>query len=38
MQAIKTVLDKSTRDELIARIKCVNENSYRQWGKMYGKC
>jgi hypothetical protein len=31
---IKTVLDQSTRDELISRIKCVNENSIRQWGKM----
>ncbi|WP_315823421.1 hypothetical protein [Paraflavitalea speifideaquila] len=31
---MKTVFDKATRDELIARIEQVNENSERQWGKM----
>jgi len=31
---MKTVYDKATRDELIARIKTLNENSKAQWGKM----
>jgi hypothetical protein len=31
---MKTVLDKSTRDELIGRINTLNENSTPQWGKM----
>ena len=31
---MKTVLDKATRDELIARINTLNENSTAQWGKM----
>jgi hypothetical protein len=31
---MKTVFDKATRDELIARIEQVSENSERQWGKM----
>lgn len=31
---MKTVLDKITRDELIARIDTLNEGSTAQWGKM----
>jgi hypothetical protein len=31
---MKTVFDKATRDELIARINTLNENSTAQWGKM----
>ncbi len=31
---MKTILDKSTRDELTARIHRINENSQRRWGKM----
>ena len=31
---MKTVLDKPTRDELIARINKLDENSRAQWGKM----
>lgn len=31
---MKTVYDKSTRDELIARINSLNENSTAMWGKM----
>ena len=31
---MKTVLDKATRDELIARINTLNENSKAQWGTM----
>ena len=31
---MKTVFDKSTRDELIKRINSLNENSTAQWGKM----
>jgi len=31
---MKTVFDKSTRDELIDRIHSLNENSIAQWGKM----
>ncbi|HMH22999.1 MAG TPA: DUF1569 domain-containing protein [Puia sp.] len=31
---MKTIFDKATRDELIARIKTLNENSKPQWGKM----
>jgi hypothetical protein len=31
---MKTTLDKTTRDELIARINALNENSVPQWGKM----
>jgi len=31
---MKSVFDKSTRDELIARINILNENSKAQWGKM----
>jgi len=31
---MKTVLDKSTRDELISRINSLNENSNASWGKM----
>ena len=31
---MKTIFDKTTRDELIARINSLNENSARQWGKM----
>lgn len=31
---MKTIFDKSTRDELIARIKTLNQNSTPQWGKM----
>lgn len=31
---MKTVFDNSTRDELIARINSLNENSKAQWGKM----
>jgi hypothetical protein len=31
---MKTVFDKSTRDELISRINSVNENCKAQWGKM----
>jgi len=31
---MKTVFDKSTRDELIGRINTLTENSKAQWGKM----
>jgi hypothetical protein len=31
---MKTILDKTTRDELIARIKTLDENSTAQWGRM----
>jgi hypothetical protein len=31
---MKTIFDKSTRDELIRRIYMLNENSRPQWGKM----
>ena len=31
---VKTVLDKSTREELINRIKTLNENCTARWGKM----
>ena len=31
---MKTVFDKTTRDELIDRINSLNENSTAQWGKM----
>lgn len=31
---MKTILDKTTRDELITRINTLNENSSAQWGKM----
>lgn len=31
---MKSVLEKSTRDELIARIITLNENSTALWGKM----
>lgn len=31
---MKTIFDKTTRDELIARINLLNENSKAQWGKM----
>jgi len=31
---MKTVYDKAVRDELIARIRMVNENSPSLWGKM----
>ncbi len=31
---MKTVFDKSTRDELIQRIDLLNEKSKAQWGKM----
>jgi hypothetical protein len=31
---MKTVLDKPTRDELIARINKLDENNRAQWGKM----
>src|SRR6201986_1803626 len=31
---MKTTFDKPTRDELIARINSLNENSTAQWGKM----
>jgi len=31
---MKTIFDKSTRDELINRINTLNENSTAQWGKM----
>ena len=31
---MKTVLDKSTRDELVARIHSLSENSTAEWGKM----
>lgn len=31
---MKTVFDKTTRDELINRINSLNENSKAQWGKM----
>jgi hypothetical protein len=31
---MKTVFDKTTRDELIARINTLNEQSTAQWGKM----
>ncbi len=33
---MKTVFDKSTRDELIGRINLLNESSTAQWGKMKG--
>jgi len=31
---MKTIFDKATRDELIARINTLSENSTAQWGKM----
>ncbi len=31
---MKTIFDKSTRDELIARIEMLDENSKAQWGRM----
>jgi hypothetical protein len=31
---MKTIFDKTTRDELIVRINMLNENSTAQWGKM----
>ena len=31
---MKTLFDKTTRDELINRINTINENSTAQWGKM----
>ncbi|MCW3123378.1 MAG: hypothetical protein JWQ38_2870 [Flavipsychrobacter sp.] len=31
---MKTIFDKATRDELIARINSLNETSAAQWGKM----
>jgi hypothetical protein len=31
---MKSILDKTTRDELIARINTLNENSTAQWGTM----
>jgi len=31
---MKTIFDKTTRDELIDRIKTLNESSKAQWGKM----
>jgi hypothetical protein len=31
---MKTVLDKSTRDELVVRIRLLTEESTAQWGKM----
>ena len=31
---MKTIFDKVTRDELIVRIKSLNENSTANWGKM----
>ena len=31
---MKTIFDKTTGDELIARINTLNENSRAQWGKM----
>jgi Protein of unknown function (DUF1569) len=31
---MKTIFDKTTREELISRINSLNENSSAQWGKM----
>lgn len=31
---MKTIFDKTTREELITRINSLNENSTAQWGKM----
>src|SRR5258706_1023820 len=31
---MKTIFDKTTRDELINRINTLNENSTAQWGRM----
>lgn len=31
---MKTIFDKTARDELISRINTLNENSTAQWGKM----
>jgi hypothetical protein len=31
---MKTIFDKTTRDEIINRINSLNENSAAQWGKM----
>jgi hypothetical protein len=31
---MKSIFDKSTRDEVIKRINALNENSKAQWGKM----
>ncbi|WP_217452026.1 hypothetical protein [Mucilaginibacter humi] len=31
---MKTILDKTTRDELIARARTLNVSSKPQWGKM----
>jgi hypothetical protein len=33
-ERMKTIFDKSVRDELIIRINSLNRNSQRQWGKM----
>lgn len=34
MRNMKTIFDKTTRDELINRVNKLNENSRAQWGKM----
>src|SRR4051794_39642311 len=31
---MKTIFDKSTRDELVNRINTLNKDSKRQWGRM----
>lgn len=31
---MKTIFDKSTREELINRINTINANNKAQWGKM----
>src|SRR3546814_2856133 len=31
---MKTVFDKSTQDELAGRVRLLNENCHRKWGKM----
>jgi hypothetical protein len=34
LENMKTIFDKITRDNLISRIKTLNENSAAEWGKM----
>ena len=31
---MKTIFDRTTRDELTVRVKSLNKNSVRQWGRM----
>jgi hypothetical protein len=34
LENMKTIFDKTTREELVNRIQSLNENSTAQWGKM----